>query len=127
MPVPFTNLMTSAKQTASLISALADAGATYTVAPNIGVRGDLGVGALVFSGIGDRGQSVHEQRRIDDRRARHVRGARGGVGRLRDHAEPARHGRRRSRSSTARAKSGLRDDIKSILSLDFMLGLGYRM
>jgi tetratricopeptide (TPR) repeat protein len=126
MPVPFTNLMTSAKQTASLISALADAGATYTVAPNIGIRGDLGVGVLVFSGMGDPGNPFTNNGAPTT----------GALGMLAVRAAvSADYAFTPNLIGTvvpiafeySPAKSGLRDDIKSLMSLNFMLGVGYRM
>jgi tetratricopeptide (TPR) repeat protein len=126
MPVPFTNLMTSAKQTASFISALADAGATYTVAPNIGIRGDLGVGVLVFSGMGDLGNPFTNNGAPTT----------GALGMLAVRAAvSADYAFTPNLVGTVTpiafeyspAKSGLRDDIKSLMSLNFMLGVGYRM
>jgi hypothetical protein len=126
MPVPFTNLMTNANQTASFISALADAGATYTVAPSIGIRGDLGVGALIFSGMGDPGNPFTNNGAATT----------GALGMLAVRAAlSGDYAITPNLIATlvpiafeySPAKSGLRDDIKSILSLDFMLGLGYRM
>ena len=126
MPVPFTNLMTNANQTASLISVLADAGATYTVIPNLGIRGDLGIGALVFSGMGDPGNPF----------TNNGAPASGALGMLAVRAAVAAdYAITPNIVATVTpfaieyspAKSGLRDDIKSILSFDFMLGVGYRM
>jgi tetratricopeptide (TPR) repeat protein len=126
MPVPFTNLMTNANATASLISALADAGATYMVTPAIGVRGDLGVGALIFSGMGDPGNPFTNNGAPTT----------GALGMLAVRAAlSGDYAITPNLIATlvpiafeySPAKSGLRDDIKSIMSLDFMLGLGYRM
>jgi hypothetical protein len=126
MPVPFTNLMTNSNQTAALLSVLADAGATYTVAPNIGIRGDLGVGALIFSGMGDPGNPF----------TNNGAPASGALGMLAVRAAvSADYAITPNLVATVTpiafqfspAKSGLRDDIKSILAFDFMLGVGYRM
>jgi len=126
MPVPFTNLMTNAKQTASLISALAGASAAYTVYPNIAVRGDLGVGALIFSGMGDPGNPFTNNGAPTT----------GALGMLAVRAAVSGdYAITPNLIATlvpfafeySPAKSGLRDDIKSIMSIDIMLGVGYRM
>jgi len=126
MPVPFTNLMTNANQTASLISVLADAGATYTVMPNLGVRGDLGVGALVFSGMGDPVNPFTDGG-APTTGALGMLAIRAGV--AADYAITPNIVATVAPISVeySPAKSGLRDDIKSILAFDFMLGVGYRM
>jgi hypothetical protein len=49
-PVPFDDAMGAGKN-ATMFGAMANAGLRYKVAPKIGVRGDLGLGALVFSGL----------------------------------------------------------------------------
>lgn len=51
-PVPFDDMAGQGK-TANLIRLLANVGATYEVAPKFGLRGDLGVGMLVFSGVSE--------------------------------------------------------------------------
>ncbi|MEO8841981.1 MAG: tetratricopeptide repeat protein [Kofleriaceae bacterium] len=125
-PVPYTNSMTNAKATGQLISALADVGATYAVAPKIGLRGDLGVGVLVFGGISDAGNpftamgasttgalgmfAVRAAVSVDYAFTPNVYGT----------VTPIAF-------SYSPAKTGLRDDIKSLTRLDFMLGIGYRM
>ena len=52
-PVPFENMATSASKTAQLIGVMANVGATYEVIPKLGLRGDLGLGALFFSGVSE--------------------------------------------------------------------------
>jgi tetratricopeptide (TPR) repeat protein len=49
-PVPYQTMDGSGEQ-ATLIAFLANAGATYPVTPQIGVRGDLGLGILSFGGL----------------------------------------------------------------------------
>ncbi len=125
-PLPYTNMATNQKQTAQLITALADVGATYTVAPKIGLRGDLGVGVLSFGGISDMGNPFTQS-------GAPTTGALGmlavRVGLSADYAitpnviatvTPVAF-------TYSPAKEGLRDDIKSLTRLDFMLGLGYKM
>ncbi len=125
-PVPYTNAATMQKKTGTLISALADVGATYAVAPKIGIRADVGLGVLALGGISDPGNPFTQM------------GA-GTTGSLAMFA--VRAGLSGDYAVTPNvvvtitpiaftyspAKSGLRDDIKSLTRLDFMLGLGYRM
>lgn len=54
-PVPFNNTITSTKHTASLTSLLANAGLSYEVAPKLNLRGELGLGVLLFGGIDEMG------------------------------------------------------------------------
>jgi hypothetical protein len=125
-PVPFTNLMTSAKETASLISALADAGLNYDVAPNVGLRADFGIGVLAFTGMGDAGNPFTNNGAATTG-ALGMLAVRGAV--AADYAfTPNLVGTVTPFAiEYSPAKSGLRDDIKSIIDLDFMVGLGYRM
>lgn len=125
-PVPYANAATSQKKTATLISALADVGATYAVAPKIGVRADVGLGMLALGGISEPGNPFTQM------------GA-GTTGSLAMFA--VRAGLSVDYAVTPNvvvmvtpiaftyspAKAGLRDDIKSLTRLDFMLGVGYRM
>lgn len=125
-PVPYKNSMTGADKTGQFISALVDAGATYTVAPKIGLRGDLGLGILAFSGISEMGNPFTEggaptsgaltmfQLRVAASADYAI------TPNLVATVTPIAF-------SFAPAKTGLRDDIKSITRLDFMLGIGYRM
>jgi hypothetical protein len=48
-PAPYQ--MTNGNKTGTLFAAMANAGATYEVMPKLGIRGDVGVGVLVFAGI----------------------------------------------------------------------------
>jgi len=50
-PAPYQSQMTSGNKTGMLWAAMANAGATYEVIPNLGIRGDVGLGVLVFTGI----------------------------------------------------------------------------
>jgi hypothetical protein len=125
-PIPWINGITNAKQTGTMTQLMANASATYTVMPKISARGDLGLGVLMFGGISDMGNPF-------------TQGAAGTTGAL------AMFAARVAVSgdyeitpniigtvtpfafSFSPAKSGLRDDIKSITSIDFLVGVGYRM
>jgi tetratricopeptide (TPR) repeat protein len=121
-PVPFEDAMGTSK-TANLIGALANVGATYKVHPKIGVRGDLGLGLLLFGGASaspftDFAETSGTLSMV------HVR-----IGVSADYAitnnviatvAPFAF-------SYSPAKEGLREDITAITSIDFMVGIGYRM
>jgi hypothetical protein len=125
-PLPFTNTMTNAKSTAQFVSALADVGATYTVAPKIGVRADVGIGALIFSGMGEAGNPFTVGG-ASTTGALTMLAVRAGISV--DYAiTPNIIATVAPIAFTySPPKSGLRDEIKSITRLDFMLGIGYRM
>jgi len=120
-PVPFEGQMSS--KTAQLIGFVANVGATYTVMPKLGVRGDLGIGAQWFSGISE-SPFTNNQPTSGALPMFHLR-----LGVSGDYAVtpnfivtlvPIAF-------SYSPPASGLRDDIKSIRALDFMVGAGYRM
>jgi hypothetical protein len=124
-PMPYDNGMTHAKETATLTTALVNAAATYTVAPNIAVRGDLGIGGLFFAGL-KMGNPFTES----------GGGTSGALGMLAVRvAASADYAITPNIVATVTpisfayspAKDGLRDDVSSILQIDFMLGVGYRM
>lgn len=50
-PTPYQSEMTSGNRTGTLWGVMANAGATYEAMPKLGIRGDVGLGALVFAGI----------------------------------------------------------------------------
>ncbi len=118
--------MTNVKHTGTFTSVLADAGATYTVAPKIGVRADLGVGVLVFGGISAPG-SPFTNMGASTSGALTMFAVRAAVA--------ADYAITQNIIATVTPfaftysppKAGLRDDIKSITGFDFMLGIGYRM
>jgi hypothetical protein len=125
-PVPYKNSITNADKTGQFISALVDAAATYTVAPKIGVRGDLGAGILAFSGISEMGNPFTEGGAATSGALTMFQFR---VAASADYAitpnlvatvTPIAF-------SFAPAKTGLREDIKNFVRLDFMLGIGYRM
>jgi hypothetical protein len=125
-PVPFQNTMTMAKKNASMTTVLADAGATYLVAPRIGLRADVGVGALIFGGISDAGNPFTDMG-APTSGALTMLAVRAGVSA--DYAiTPNIYATVAPFAFTySPAKSGLRSDIKSLTRMDFMVGVGYRM
>jgi len=122
-PVPFQNMVTNESKTANLIGLFANVGATYHVASKIGLRGDLGIGALLFSGVSE-SPFTDNAPTSGALTMLHVR-----VGLSADYAitpniiatvMPLAF-------SYSPAKEGLREDISAITAIDFMVGLGYRM
>jgi hypothetical protein len=121
-PVPFAGPMMESK-TAQLIGVMANVGLTYLAHPMIGVRGDLGIGARWFNGVGESPFTAFAPT-SGALPMFHLR-----VGVSADLAitpnivatvAPIAF-------SYSPPPSGLRDDIKSITAVDFMVGLGYRM
>lgn len=110
-------------KTANLIGLVGNFGATYHPVPKVGLRGDLGLGALFFTG-------VSESLFTDNRETSgaltmfHVR-----VGLSADYAVTPNFIVTATpiAFSYSPAKSGLREDIDSIRAFDFMAGVGYRM
>jgi hypothetical protein len=120
-PVPYETMGMS--KSAKMIGLVADVGVTYAVAPKIGLRGDVGAGVLFFSGVSE-SPFTDGQATTGALSMFHLR-----VGLSGDYAvtpnflitlTPIAF-------SYSPAHKGLRDDIKSITAIDFMLGLGYRM
>jgi hypothetical protein len=124
-PVPFDG-MNGESKTAQLIGLVANVGGTYAVAPKLGVRGDLGIGALVFSGASE-SPFTDFAATSGALTMLHVR-----VGVSADYAitpnviataTPLAF-------SFSPAKAGLQSngqEISTITSIDFMIGIGYRM
>jgi hypothetical protein len=121
-PVPFEGLMMASK-TAQLIGLVANVGGTYAVAPKLGVRGDLGLGVQWFNGVGE-SPFTNGAPTSGALPMFHLR-----IGVSAEYAitpnivftvAPLAF-------SYSPPAAGLRDDIKSIRALDFMLGVGYRM
>jgi hypothetical protein len=125
-PLPFVNTMTNEKKNAQFISVLADAGATYMVAPRIGIRGDLGVGVLIFGGISDAGNPFTDMGAPTSGALTMlaVRAAASADYMITPNVfatiTPIAF-------SYSPAKAGLRPDISALTRLDFMAGIGYRM
>lgn len=124
-PVPYRNAMTGGESQASLIGAMVNGAATFTVAPKIGVRGDVGVGMLSFGGL-DMGNPFTENNQ-------------GTTGALTSFAfrvgVSGDYEITKNLVATATpfaftyspAKTGLRSDISAITKIEFMVGVGYRM
>lgn len=122
-PVPYINMVTNEEQQSAMTAIVANAGLAYQVAEKISVRGDLGAGILMFSGVSGspftKGAPTSGSLVMP-----HVR-----IGLSADYAitpnllataTPIAF-------SYSPPKEGLRDDIKAITAIDFMIGLGYRM
>lgn len=122
-PVPYEQTTTQMSKTASLVGAFANVGASFAVAPKIGLRADLGLGGRWFNGISespftDGNETTGAVPMF--------------VARVAVSAEyavtpnflvtliPVAF-------SYSPAPDGLREDISSITAIDFMVGLGYRM
>jgi len=121
-PVPFESQMMVSK-TAQLIGLVANVGATYLAHPKVGLRGDVGLGVQWFNGVGESPFTSFAPT-SGALPMFHLR-----LGVSADFAitpnivatvAPLAF-------SFSPPATGLRDDIKSIRALDFMVGLGYRM
>jgi tetratricopeptide (TPR) repeat protein len=117
-PVPF-----GMNRSGRLVSLLANAGVSYEVASKISVRGDVGLGALFFSGV-SRSPFTGGAETSGALSMFHLR-----LAASLDYAfTPNIVGTVTPIAFTySPPKEGLADDIKSITSIDFMLGIGYRM
>jgi hypothetical protein len=124
-PVPYTVGMsgTERSETAQLIGLMANAGVTYEVIPKLGLRGDLGLGALFFANVGE-SRFTGGNPTSGALTMFHLRAALSAdyaftpnlVGTLTPIA-----------FSYSPPKEGLASEIERISSIDFMLGIGYRM
>ena len=124
-PVPF-DTMNGETRTAQLIGLVANVGGTYAVASKLGVRGDLGVGALVFSGASE-SPFTDFAATSGALTMLHVR-----VGVSADYAITPNLIATATpfAFSFSPAKAGLQSngqEISTITSIDFMIGIGYRM
>jgi hypothetical protein len=124
-PISYQNASGSGSSTATLMSLAADVGATYAVAPKIGLRGDLGLGYLMFGGLTmgnpftEGGASTTGALGMFNLRVG-VSGEYAVTPNIVVVLTPLAF-------SYSPAKTGLRSDIKSLTRLDFMVGVGYRM
>lgn len=123
-PVPYENAETMESKSANLIAVVANVGATYHVAPKFGLRGDVGLGVLLFTGVSESPFTANAPVEGGALSMLHVR-----VGISADYAitpnviatvAPIAF-------SYSPPKEGLDEDITAITALDFMVGLGYRM
>jgi hypothetical protein len=124
-PVPFEDAMGEAKS-ANMIGIMANVGATYAVAPKIGLRGDLGLGILMFGGVSE-SPFTDFAATTGTLSMPHVRIAVSAdfavTNKVLATVTPFAF-------SFSPAKEGLRaegEDISSITAIDFMVGIGYRM
>jgi hypothetical protein len=123
-PVPWNN-NAGAEGTASLVSILGNVGASYPVTPEILVRGELGLGVLLFSGL-DSGNlfTMNGAPASGALSMFNVRFALGAsylvTPNLAVNASPVIY-------SYSPAKEGLREDIDALTRFELMLGVGYRM
>ncbi|HWN72160.1 MAG TPA: tetratricopeptide repeat protein [Haliangium sp.] len=124
-PVPWTNERTATSGTSALIGVLANVGARYAVSEQIAVRFELGMGALILSGLSQGSVFLP-----DDTMATGALGmlnVRAGIGAeylLTDNlvfsVSPLVF-------SYSPAKEGLREEVESFVRFDFIAGLGYRL
>jgi len=123
-PLPYKNNISGETKNASLTSLLANGAATYMVTPKIGVRGDLGLGVLLFGGIEEMGSpfTVNANATTGTLTMFALRVAASVDYALTPNialtATPLAF-------SFSPAKEGL--VMSSLIRLDFMLGIGYRM
>lgn len=124
-PVPWDNEATGASGTIGLIGLLANAGLTYALAPRFGLRGDVGAGVLVLSGVTKAGNPFLEMGDSADGALSkfHLRLAAGvelavAPGFLLS-AQPV--------VSYSPPGSDLNSEISSITRFELLVGAGYRM
>jgi hypothetical protein len=119
----FTPVPSGNDGTAQLYSVLANGAVTYEVMPKLGIRGDVGLGALFFAGVSGSPYTMGAET-SGALTMFHLRAALSV-----DYAfTPNFIGTVMPIGFTySPPKDGLDPDIKSITSLDFMLGVGYRM
>jgi hypothetical protein len=126
-PVPYQTAamagMPAADKTALLTAVMANAGATYEVIPKLGVRLDVGLGVLVFSSVSE-SQFTDYAPTSGALTMFHLRAAVSADYAITPNllltATPFAF-------TFSPPKEGLIKDIDSITSIDFMLGVGYRM
>ena len=121
-PVPFVNMVAGKDGRALFTAALANVGATYQLNPKLDLRGDLGAGMLIFSGVSE-SPFTDNAPTSGALTMFHLR-----VGAAVEYAiTPNVIAALSPAFSYSPPKEGLRDDIKSITAIDFMAGIGYRM
>lgn len=125
-PVSYTDQRLALKATASFSTILANAGVTYTVAPKVAVRGDLGLGALVVGGLDAMGNPF-TQNGAAASGALTMAAVRVGVSGDYEITPNIIATVMPFAFTYAPAKSGLRSDISALTLINFMVGVGYRM
>lgn len=123
-PLPYA--INGASKTALFTSLLGDVGLTYGIGSMLGIRADLGLGALIFSNMGELGNPFTVNM-APTTGALTMLAGRGALSvdvaitpSFVVTATPLAF-------SYSPAKAGLLDEIKSIQRFDFTLGIGYRM
>jgi len=124
-PVPYTNTAANGgtSGTSQLFSVMANGAASYEVFPKAAVRADIGLGALFFAGV-SKTPFTAQAETSGALSMFHLRAALSA-----DYAfTPNVFGTLTPIAFTySPAKTGLDMSIKSITSIDFMVGIGYRM
>jgi hypothetical protein len=121
-PVPFEDAM-GASHSASMTGVMANVGASYEVASKINLRGELGLGVLLFGGASE-SPFTDFAATSGTLSMFHLRvGVSGDFALTRNLTATVAP----LTFSYSPAKEGLREDIKSITAIDFMVGVGYRM
>jgi hypothetical protein len=123
--IPYTNSITNQSEAGSLTHLLANVGGTYTVAPKIAVRGDLGLGVMLLDGLEHLGNPFTPagESATGALAMFAIRAAVSGEYEL----TPNIVGTVTPLAFTySPARSGLRSDITSITGVDFLIGVGYR-
>jgi len=126
-PVPYTidppGPALTVSKTAQLIGIMANVGATYEVIPKLGLRGDLGLGALFFANVSE-SPFTGNAPTSGALTMFHVRAAASADYAVTPNiivtATPIAF-------TYSPPKDGLIMDITAITSIDFMIGIGYRM
>ena len=124
-PVSWDNEMTGASGTIGLVGLLANAGATYPLGSGFGLRGDLGVGVLVLTGVTKSGNPFLEMGDTADgalSRA-HLRLAAG----VEFAVAPGFILSAQPVISYSPKGSDLNSEISSITRFEVLVGAGYRM
>lgn len=124
-PVPFEDAMMESKS-ASMTAIMANVGAVFSVAPKVSLRGELGVGLLLFGGVSESPFTDFAET-TGTLSMPHVR-----IGLSADIAITPNVTATIApfAFSYSPGKDGLRaegEDITSITAIDFMVGVGYRM
>lgn len=124
-PVAWENDEMGTSGTVGLVGLLANAGATYPLGGGFGLRGDVGVGVLILSGVTERGNPFLESGDVADgalSRA-HLRLAAG----IEWAVAPAFILSAQPVISYSPKGSDLNPEISSITRFEMLLGAGYRM
>lgn len=121
--VAYESMPLATSGTASLTAAIANAGVVFAVAPKIALRGDLGAGMLFMGGASMSQFTNGNETEGGALAMPHVRVGIGADYEITPNLAATGMGA----FSYSPAKDGLREDISAITSIDFMVGLGYRM